>query len=92
MLDNSLLCLVAENTLDTIFVHLKQFYAPRKQPRIEVMGKFYFVKQYMVKFGAISIGSTNRGIVVEVRSCTYHVYMYMSININEIMLITISNK
>ena len=62
----SLLCLVAENSLDTIFAHLKQFYPPRKQPKIEVKGKMFLVKRYLVKFGAISIGSTNRGIVVEV--------------------------
>lgn len=66
----SLLCLVAENSLDTIFSHLKQFYPPRKQPKIEVKGKCYHVKQYTVKFGAISVGSTNRGIVVEVRLAT----------------------
>ena len=63
----SLLCLVAENSLDTIFAHLKQFYPPRKQAKIEVKGKMFLVKQqYLVKFGAISIGSVNRGIVVEV--------------------------
>lgn len=62
----NLLCLVAENTLDTIFAHLKQFYPPRKQPKVEVKGKSYLVKHYLVKFGAISISSANRGIVVEV--------------------------
>ena len=61
-----MLCLVAENTLDTIFAHLKQFYPPRKQPKVEVKGKLYLVKHYVVKFGAISISSANRGIVVEV--------------------------
>ena len=65
ILDN-LLCLVAENSLDTIFSHLKQYYPPRKQPKIEVKGKMYRVKQYVVKYGAISVGSVNRGIVVEV--------------------------
>lgn len=65
ILDN-LLCLVAENSLDTILSHLRQFYPPRKQPRIEVKGKIYLVKQYAVKFGAISMGSVNKGIVVEV--------------------------
>ena len=82
----SLLCLVAENSLDTIFAHLKQFYPPRKQPKIEVKGKMFLVKRYLVKFGAISIGSTNRGIVVEVcvqsvtqQTCTHtqtHMHMH----------------
>ncbi|CAI8031669.1 Mediator of RNA polymerase II transcription subunit 20 [Geodia barretti] len=65
ILDN-LQCLVAENSLDTILSHLKQFYPPRKQPRIEVKGKIYLAKQYAIKFGAISMGSVNKGIVVEV--------------------------
>ena len=65
ILDN-LQCLVAENSLDTILSHLKQFYPPRKQPRIEVKGKVYLAKQYAIKFGAISMGSVNKGIVVEV--------------------------
>ena len=65
----SLLCLVAENSIDIIFTHLKQFYPPRKQPKIEVKGKMCNVKEYVVKYGAISIGSVNRGIVVEVCVC-----------------------
>ena len=63
------MCLVGENSLDTIMVHLRPFYPPRKQPRVEVKGKVCLVKQYLVKFGAISIGSVNRGIVVEVCVC-----------------------
>lgn len=66
LLDNAP-CLVAENSLDTIFTHLKQFYAPRKQLKIEAKGQMYLVKQYAVKFGAISVGAGNRGFVVEVR-------------------------
>ena len=62
----NLLCLVAENSLDTVFTHLRSFYPPRKQPRIEVKGKICLVKQYAVKFGAISMGSASKGIVVEV--------------------------
>jgi len=59
-------CVVAENSLDTIFAHLKQFYAPRKAQKIEAKGFHYKVKQYVVKFGSIVTGATNRGIVVEV--------------------------
>lgn len=67
LVQENLLCLVAENSLDTIFANLKPFYPPRKQPKIEVKGKCYLVKQYAVKYGAVLVGSTNRGIVVEVR-------------------------
>ena len=64
---DTMTCLVAERSLDLIFGHLKQFYAPRKQLKIEAKGKVYLVKQYAVKFGAISAGSANRGFIVEVR-------------------------
>ena len=78
---DTLLCLVAENSLDTIFSHLKQFYPPRKQPKIEVKGKVYLVKQYAVKFGAISMGSVNKGIVVEVRYAPVHVCVAKGITV-----------
>lgn len=65
---DSMNCIVAENTLDTIFAYLKQFYAPsaKKGLKIEVKGYHFEVKKYVVKFGPIVMGSTNRGIVVEV--------------------------
>ena len=60
-------CVVAENTLDTIFGHLKLFYVPRTQLKTEAKGQLYTVKEkYAVKFGAISVGGGSRGIVVEV--------------------------
>ena len=64
---DSMKCLVADNSLDTIFSHLKSFYTPRKAQKIEAKGFYYELKQYVVKFGSIVTGSTNRGIVVEVR-------------------------
>ena len=63
---DSMHCLVADNTLDTIFVQLKAFYAPRKGFKIEVKGQHYEVKQYSVKFGAITIGASSKGVIVEV--------------------------
>lgn len=63
---DSMKCLVADNSLDTIFSHLKSFYTPRKAQKIEAKGFYYELKQYVVKFGSIVTGSTNRGIVVEV--------------------------
>ena len=65
MLD-SLNCLVADNSLDAVFAQLKAFYAPRKGPRIETKGSLYEYKNYAIKFGSITIGSANKGIVVEV--------------------------
>ena len=66
---DSMNCIVADNTLDSIFMNLRQFYAPstRKGLKIEVKGYHFEVKKYVIKFGSIVIGSTNRAIVVEVR-------------------------
>lgn len=62
-------CLVAENSLDTIFLHLKQFYTTRKGQRVDVKGTLFDVRGYIVKLGSIVIGTSNKGIVVEVRLC-----------------------
>ena len=63
---DSMNTLVADNTLDSIFGQLKQFYAPRKGFKIDTKGYHFELKLYVVKFGSIMIGATNRGIVVEV--------------------------
>lgn len=65
---DSMNCVVADNSLDAIFMNLRQFYAPsaKKGQKIEVKGYHYEVKRYLVKFGSIAIGATNRGMVVEV--------------------------
>ena len=65
---DSMKCLVGESTLDTIFVNLRQFYNPKKGQKIEVKGYCYEAKGYVVKVGSIVIGSTNKGLIVEV-SC-----------------------
>ena len=71
---DSMNCIVADNTLDAIFTNLKQFYAPsvKKGVKVEVKGYHYEVKKHIVKFGSIVIGSTHRGIVVEVWAGCYH--------------------
>lgn len=68
---DSMKCLVGENSMDAIFANLRQFYNPKKGQKIEVKGHYYEVKVYVVKVGSIVIGSTNKGLVVEVmlRSC-----------------------
>ena len=65
---DSLNCIVADNSLDAIFINLRQFYTPntKKGQKIEVKGYHFEVKKYLVKFGSIVLGSTNKGIVVEV--------------------------
>lgn len=65
---DSMNCIIADNTLDAIFMNLRQFYAPsaKKGQKIEVKGYHHEVKKYVVKFGSIVLGSTHRGIVVEV--------------------------
>ena len=63
-------CLVAENSLDTVFLHLKQFYSTRKGQKVDVKGVLFDVNEYIVKLGSIVIGSSNKGIVVEV--CVYN--------------------
>lgn len=63
-------CIVAENSLDAIFMNLRQFYTPntKKGQKIEVKGYHFEVDKYLVKFGSIVLGSSNKGIVVEVRA------------------------
>ena len=63
---DSMKCLVGENSLDTIFGNLRQFYNPKKGQKIEVKGFCYEAKGYVVKIGSIVIGSTNKGLIVEV--------------------------
>ena len=63
---DSMKCLVGENSLDTIFGNLRQFYNPKKGQKIEVKGYCYEAKGYVVKIGSIVIGSTNKGLIVEV--------------------------
>ena len=64
---DSMNCIVADNSLDAIFMNLRPFYAPsaKKGLKIEVKGYIYEVKSYAVKFGPVMMGSTNKGIVVE---------------------------
>ena len=63
---DSMKCLVGENSLDTIFGNLRQFYNPKKGQKIEVKGYIHEAKGYVVKIGSIVIGSTNKGLIVEV--------------------------
>ena len=69
---DSMKCLVGENSLDYIFVNLRQFYNPKKGQKIEVKGYCYEAKGYVVKVGSIVIGSTNKGLIVEVSHTLYH--------------------
>ena len=67
VVDPPYLCLVADNTLDTIFTHLKQSYVPRKQLKVEAKGLRYDVKgKYIVKFGSVTFSNTSKSIIVEV--------------------------
>lgn len=68
VVDPSYLCLVADNTLDTIFTHLKSCYTPRKQLKVEVKGNRYQVKgRYIIKYGSVMFSNTSKAIIVEVR-------------------------
>lgn len=67
MVDPSYLCLVADNTLDTIFTHLKPFYTPRKPLKVEAKGFRHEVKgKYIVKFASVTFSNTSKAIIVEV--------------------------
>ncbi len=60
-------CLIAENTLDSIFLHLKQFYGQRKGHKVDVKGLHYDLSdKYIIKIGSVVIGASNKGIIVEV--------------------------
>ena len=67
VLDPSYTCLVADNTLDSIFAHLKPFYTPRKGLRIESRGYRHEVKEkYVVKFASVTFSATSKAVIVEV--------------------------
>lgn len=72
VVDPPYVCLVADNTLDTIFTHLKQSYVPRKQLKVEAKGLRYEVRgKYIVKFGSVTFSNTSKSIIVEVSDNNY---------------------
>ena len=69
VLDPSYTCLVADNTLDSIFAHLKPFYTPRKGLRIESRGYRHEVKEkYVVKFASVTFSATSKAVIVEIEN------------------------
>ena len=60
-------CLVADNSLDTIFSHLKPIYAAKKLQKIEAKGLRHEVNdKYIVKVAAVTYAASSKGIIVEV--------------------------
>ncbi|XP_071816859.1 mediator of RNA polymerase II transcription subunit 20-like [Apostichopus japonicus] len=58
--------LVSDTGFDAILQKLKGFYSTKMSSRIESKGKKYQLADFIVKVGIVSIGSSNRGILVEV--------------------------
>jgi hypothetical protein len=69
IVDPPFTCLIADNTLDVIFNHLKSFYIHRKQLKVEVRGYRYTVQdKYIIKFGSVTFGTTTKVIIIETES------------------------
>ncbi|KAJ8046821.1 Mediator of RNA polymerase II transcription subunit 20 [Holothuria leucospilota] len=58
--------LVSDTGFDAILQKLKGIYSTKMSSRIESKGKRYQLADFIVKVGIVSIGSSNRGILVEV--------------------------
>jgi mediator of RNA polymerase II transcription subunit 20 len=59
-------CLVADLLFDALMSKMAGIYTPKKATRIEARGQRYEVTDFMVKIGSVSIGSSFKGILVEV--------------------------
>lgn len=59
-------CLVADNLFDHLMGKLTGIYSPKKATRIESKGQRYEVVDFLVKIGSVSMGSSFKGILVEV--------------------------
>jgi mediator of RNA polymerase II transcription subunit 20 len=61
-------CLVADSSFDLLMQNIKQFYAVRKNLRVESRGQRYQLDDIIVKVGSVVIGQSSsfRGVLVEV--------------------------
>lgn len=65
LLENGM-CLVSSSSFDTLLNNLSTFYLPKKSSRMESKGPKYLLGDFVVKVGSVSMGSSFRGILVEV--------------------------
>ena len=71
IIDPGYTCLVADNTLDSIFNQLKPFFTVRKGQRIESRGYRREVQdRYIVKFASVMFSTMSKAVIVEVRTHT----------------------
>uniref|UniRef100_T1IQF9 Mediator of RNA polymerase II transcription subunit 20 n=1 Tax=Strigamia maritima TaxID=126957 RepID=T1IQF9_STRMM len=59
-------CLVVDNLFDHLMGKLSTIYTPKKATRIESKGQSYELKDFLVKIGSVSMGSSFKGILIEV--------------------------
>ena len=59
-------CLVAENSLDNLMNNISTFYQAKKSSKMDCKGPKYTMGDFTVKVGSVSMGSSFRGILIEV--------------------------
>ncbi|XP_039620740.1 mediator of RNA polymerase II transcription subunit 20 isoform X1 [Polypterus senegalus] len=62
-------CLVADPNFDVLMVKLKSYFQNAKGNKVESRGARYQYCDFLVKLGTITMGSSARGISVEVEYC-----------------------
>ena len=61
-------CLVADILMDLLMTKLKDFYAPRKNAKLESKGQRFELGDFVIKIGSVVLGQNTsfKGILVEV--------------------------
>lgn len=65
LLDSGL-CLVADSNFDGLMTNISSFYQAKKSSRMESKGPKFILGDFTVKVGSVSMGSSFRGILIEV--------------------------
>jgi len=59
-------CLIVDNLFDHLMGKLGNIYNSRKATRIESKGQCYELKDFLIKIGSVSMGSSFKGILIEI--------------------------
>jgi len=68
VLENDL-CVVADQSMDSLLSKLKAFYVPKKAGKTEAKGISYDSGDFKIKVGNMSQGNNFRGVIVEFEYC-----------------------
>ena len=59
-------CLVSESSFDNLLLNMGSFYQPKKSSRMESKGPKFSLGDFTIKIGSVTIGTSFRGILIEV--------------------------